>query len=199
MDECHSDIAGQRFGRLVASRSVRHKGAPHWICVCGCGRETGPIAPRKLRAGKSKSCGCARGESVRQVGYLNTRHGHAADGKRSRTYVIWQGMIQRCHNARSKYFSRYGGVGVVVCDRWHDFANFLEDMGEVPETLTIDRWPDNDGNYEPGNCRWATYTDQNRNRRIAVLVDGRPIADQAAELGITYGALYQRFKRAGKL
>lgn len=84
----------------------------------------------------------------------------------TRTYEAWKHMIQRCTNPHAKHFSYYGGRGITVCERWlSSFENFLADMGERPPGLTLDRYPDNDGNYEPDNCRWATWTQQAANRR----------------------------------
>lgn len=81
-------------------------------------------------------------------------------------YKAWVSMLQRCENPKSSVYKWYGGRNISVCERWHDFRNFFADMGERPEGLTLDRWPDKDGNYEPGNCRWATWEEQANNRRL---------------------------------
>lgn len=95
----------------------------------------------------------------------NLRHGHCAPGKNpSRTYVSWSRMKQRCQYAKHHIFHDYGGRGIRVCERWQEFKNFLADMGERPDGKTLDR-KDVDGNYEPGNCRWATRLEQERNKR----------------------------------
>lgn len=91
-------------------------------------------------------------------------HGHTISRAPSRTYVTWSHMIQRCTNPKRPAYARYGGRGITVCDRWLKFENFLADMGERPDGKTLDRFPNNKGNYEPGNCRWATVTEQNQNR-----------------------------------
>jgi len=89
----------------------------------------------------------------------------------TRTYSIWAGMHARCRNPRKKAYPRYGGRGIRVCDRWHDYAAFLADMGEAPACKQIDRI-DNDGNYEPDNCRWASLQEQARNKSTAKLIEG---------------------------
>lgn len=106
-------------------------------------------------------------ERVARVGVPdNTRHGHGASraGKRTPTYVSWNNMIQRATNPRHPAWKNYGGRGITVCARWRDFANFLADMGERPEGLSLDRI-DNDGDYQPSNCRWATRAQQRLNQR----------------------------------
>lgn len=107
-----------------------------------------------------------------------TTHGHARDGQRSITYGSWVAMINRCTNPRQPQYPRYGGRGIKICARWRNsFAAFLEDMGERPTSRhSLDRWPDNDGDYQPGNCRWATMTEQCRNRsttRPVIRSDGK--------------------------
>ena len=97
----------------------------------------------------------------------NTKHGHSSkNGKLSLTYISWQNMKQRCQNPNHSRFKDWGARDIKVCERWQDFTNFLADMGEKPEGLTLDRI-NNDGDYEPGNCRWATWKEQRRNQREA--------------------------------
>jgi hypothetical protein len=133
------------------------------------------------------------------------RHGHAQFGY-SRTYRTWEGMIQRCENPKAYAYERYGGLGITICERWRaDFRNFLADMGERPADKTLDRWPDCYGNYEPGNCRWATRREQNANRRRLktpkhhkrVQINGAeyPMIHQAARaLGVPFATLYYRLR-----
>src|SRR3990170_2164292 len=105
---------------------------------------------------------CANISAARKGKASWVRHGHA--NPKSPTYESWAGMLSRCRNPNQPYYHRYGGRGITVCPRWHKFENFLEDMGERPDGLSLDRI-NNDGNYEPDNCHWATRQEQNMNSR----------------------------------
>lgn len=159
------DISGQKFGRLHAINQTgwhplpTGKRLPVWRCVCDCGRE---ISVRKpyLMSGDTASCGCLRSETTAK---LKAKHGLShADS----TYDIWVLMRQRCNNPKASGYRYYGGKGVSVCERWNAYELFLQDMGPRPDGLTLDR-KDPFGNYEPGNCRWADWFEQNRNKRIS--------------------------------
>lgn len=157
------DITGQRFGRLIAIRPWDGSGRRlKWVCACDCGGESYPTGSA-LRAGKILSCGCLRNE--RLLAAL-VKHGEALGRKRpSPEYSTWISMRNRCNNPKNHAYSYYGGRGISVCERWNDYANFIADMGPRPSpTHSIDR-ENNDGNYEPSNCRWATKTEQAANQR----------------------------------
>ena len=156
-----SNLAGKRFGRLVVRHRVANSkhGHARWLCQCDCG-ETAENYAGDLRRDHVKSCGCLVLESI-------THHGQATRDGCSPAYYSWKGMRERCSNPKCHAWKYYGGRGIAVCNRWlNSFENFLADMGERPDGLTLDRYPDNDGNYEPGNCRWATPKQQANNRRL---------------------------------
>jgi len=127
---------------------------------------------------------------------ISNRHGHTSGDRKSKTYTCWRSMMQRCYRAGDRNFKYYGARGIVVCERWHDFRNFLTDMGTVPDGLTIDRINEN-GNYEFGNCRWATSKTQVRNRRNTVFVtfkgESRPLGEWSEITGINYRCLARRY------
>lgn len=122
-------------------------------------------------------------------------HGHATRGAKSPTYRAWESMLGRCERPSAGGYEFYGGRGIAVCERWHKFENFLADMGERPDGMTLDREESN-GNYEPGNCRWATRKVQNRNRRGTrfITIEGRTLCllDWCAETGINYNTALDR-------
>lgn len=150
-----TDLTGHVFGMLTVEhrepgpRDRAHP--PRWRCRCACGGTTVALASN-LTTGRTQSCGCGR-----------IKHGLS----RTPTWVSWKSMLDRCRAPRGKNHANYAARGIRVCAEWqdeHGFERFLADMGERPEGTTLDR-KDNDGNYEPGNCRWATPVEQRANRR----------------------------------
>lgn len=184
-------LEAQRFGRLTVIELVRREnGFQYWLCLCDCGN-TKVIRGDSLLTGKTLSCKCLNNEIA------SSRATHGRGG--TRLYSAWNAMKQRCHNPNSTEYHNYGGRGIIVCERWRDsFENFLADMGERPEGMSIDRI-DNDGNYEPGNCRWATSAEQARNKRTNNLVTFQnrtlTVMDWARYFKIPRSTLYARVKK----
>lgn len=156
---------GARFGRLEVIGLAPRKGSDRaLICRCECGVERS-FRIKNLRAGTTRSCGCLAQEFIGEhLNKFRTKHGHAKKGNLSPTFNTWNGMIGRCKNPKSNRFDLYGGRGIRVCEQWQSFEGFLADMGVRPAGKTLDRI-NSDGNYESGNCRWATVEEQNKNKR----------------------------------
>lgn len=191
------DITGHKFNRWTVICRVENTklGQARWLCRCDCGNER-QITSATIRQGFSKSCGCLKSELTLA---RNKKHGHSRIGWQSPTYRSWAAMRGRCENPKNSHFAGYGGRGIKVCARWAEFVNFLADMGEKPEGLSIDRI-DVNGNYEPGNCRWATNQQQARNKRNNrfVTANGKTqtVAEWCRETGIN-ASTYDCRVRAG--
>ena len=189
------DLAGLRFTNLTAIVRVEGCRKGKWICRCDCGVEK-KVADWFLIHGKTRSCGCLVVSTNRR---LRLRHGHASNGH-SPEYQAWNHARNRCYNPNDPRYPMYGGRGITMCERWLDsFDNFLSDMGVKPDSkLTLDR-KDNDGNYDPQNCRWATRKAQasNTTRNHLLTVEGKTktISEWSAESGLKTGTIWARVCR----
>ena len=186
-------LVGQRFGRLVVKQEGQARSHSRmWICECECGQIT-IVQGGNLKSGHTKSCGCLSIEITR---ISNRTHGKTGSSE----YNARITMIDRCYNPNIKNFSDYGGRGITVCDRWREsFENFISDMGKKPgKGYSLERI-NNDGPYEPENCRWATRKEQQRNTRRNRLITfhnkTQPLIAWAEELCRPYRLLMKRLNR----
>lgn len=185
-----SEIIGARFGRATVREFLgrNHAALPVVLAACDCGTRF-PVLLRTMQVGNCRSCGCLQRELV---GKRSLVHGDTVRRETTAEYRSWASMIQRCHCKSDGSYPRYGGRGIKVVRRWRKFANFLSDMGRRPSPdHSIDRI-NNSGNYQPGNCRWATDVEQGRNKRnnVYLLVDGVRMlqADAWRHLGFKTGS-----------
>lgn len=174
------DLTGYSFGRLtVISEAGSTRQGLRWLCQCTCGKST-TVAAEAIVSSRTKSCGCLRNEksSARQ-----RKHGQS--GSANKAYTAWAQMRRRCLVKQSANYKHYGARGITICPQWDNFAVFAQDMGVPKIGLSLERIDNNRG-YSPDNCRWATQTDQQRNKRTTKLniVDAR-IAKEMKALGWT--------------
>lgn len=193
-----AELVGQQFGRWRVISNLGKSGEGkvkfyHSLCECECGSRRS-IRNSHLLEGKSKSCGCL----LKEIMAKRIKHGAARAGRVSRTFLIWQGIKSRTSNKNTKTFKNYGGRGIKMCREWfHSFGAFLRDMGEAPQNSTIER-KDNDGDYEPGNCRWATRKEQAQNtrhtRKIWFLGKLTSIEGVSREYGVNSSTIKRRLR-----
>lgn len=194
------DLSGRRFSRLVALAPVHRvsygpsKNVVYYRCVCDCGAKT-DVSAWNLTTQKVQSCGCLAREVMQQVGV-----DHGASG--TPEHEVWMSITKRTTNPNDRFFDRYGGRGIRMCDAWaQSFDRFLADMGPRPSPRHSIERLDNDGDYEPGNCVWAVAKTQARNRSSTVWleIDGerRSMAEWAEIHGISYAMVQQRIKKYG--
>ncbi len=176
MDPRTKDETGNRYGRLtvLGLSANRRDNRATFLCECDCGARV-YLPGAWLRADKVKSCGCLRRDLSRTHGCSGPKH------KRTPEYGSWAAMIQRCTNEHCPGYAAYGAKGIKVCDRWRDFEAFAADMGTRPPGTSLDRWPNPTGDYEPGNCRWATARQQGRNK-VGLVLDEPTVARMRAEM-----------------
>jgi hypothetical protein len=198
-------LKGQIFGRWTVIEDANEKdkfGFRLWVCKCECGTISN-VSGNSLKMGTSLSCGCLRNdrflEAITKHGYGKKRED--SDGYVNSEYCIWQDMKQRCTNPNTPHYPDYGGRGICVYEKWmNSFEAFLSDVGLRPsENHSLDRFPDNDGHYEPGNVRWATRKEQMENRRNSIVVeykgDKKIVSQWAVILGVNHNMIMYHLKR----
>lgn len=187
------NLLHRRFGRLTVIGPARsRKSEQYWPCRCDCGAEI-EAKTALLNRGTVRSCGCMKSDYWRE---RKTRHGLSTTSE----HAIWRTMLARCRTPSSSSYARYGALGVTVCERWHDFENFFADMGPRPSSRhSLDRHPNPSGNYEPGNVRWATYKEQNRNRKsnriVVVRGESMPLVAACEKYRADYFTAVRRLNR----
>jgi len=196
MPRIHQAIpTGTTFGEWTVLKEDIHTPGKNgleyrYLARCSCGTER-VVSCHSLRRGRSQSCGCRR---VELFVARNTKHGH----HNSKTYAIWEAMLDRCRNPSSASYADYGGRGITVCSEWYQFEAFFRDMGEKPPSLSLDRI-DNSRGYESANCRWADAKTQTRNtrRNRFVILSGETMCatDAARRLCIDPPSLWERVKK----
>jgi hypothetical protein len=184
------NLSGRKFGLLTVIGFAGYRRSAYWLCRCECGNEKA-VAAHNLTRGHHASCGC--GMQFRVESPVESQP----------EFDSYSAMIDRCHNPNSKSWGRYGGRGITVCEKWRQgFWFFVDDMGPRPSPLhSLDRFPDRNGNYEPGNVRWATPKQQQRNRNVTWEVEFRggtkPLSEWAELLGLNYRTVQARIWKRG--
>lgn len=176
------DIRGQRFGRLVVTAIAEAARKPKWVCVCDCGAQRS-VRADALLSGVTKSCGCLSADTARET---SVTHGMSTSAE----YTAWVNMRRRCEDQKSRHYANYGGRGVKVHEGWRgSFEAFFACVGRRPSPRhQLDRWPDNNGDYCPGNVRWASREDNQKNRRCSRIwiIDGQQFSSPR-EAAVAFG------------
>lgn len=181
---------GDRYNFLTALEDTGRKSGSNarWKFLCDCGK-THECVAASVKRGLTKSCGCIRGKTAN-----NLKHGKTG----TQEYRLWRGIRNRCYNSDASHYKRYGARGIKMCARWQNFENFLADMGSKPSGMSLERI-DNNGDYEPDNCRWATPREQanNRSNNRRITFDGvtMNVNEWAAKLGISTPTLIRRLNK----
>lgn len=183
-------VINDKFGKLTVKNIFREFKSGQYRtmieCLCDCGKKT-KVRMENLKNGVSKSCGCLQLEKV-------TKHGMS----RTREWNTWEGMVKRCHSKKHIAYKRYGGRGILVCDKWRKFEGFFDDMGYAPKLKTLDRI-NNDKGYYKENCRWATRKEQQNNTRTNHFLEYKgkrmTVKQWSEETGIRYGTLLMRINK----
>jgi hypothetical protein len=191
------NLLGGQFGRLTVVEKTNKRGssgAVFWKCLCECGK-TKDVSSSCLRTEQTKSCGCLFLDMAAAKGKAKHKHGMT----NTSTYRSWGGMKQRCYNPNNKKYHRYGALGITVCDEWfNSFQKFLDDMGECPKGMSIDRIDVSNGYYKE-NCRWATQKEQqnNRSNNVIITVGESPMtmSEYCSKHGLNSDKVQQRLKR----
>lgn len=161
------DLTGQKIGRWLVLGYIGGQRQARFLCRCKCGTER-IVYGSRLSQGGSRSCGCYSRDATR---IRSTKHGECKGPKSTPEYTTWRCMLNRCENPKNMHYKYYGARGIKVCARWKTFTEFLNDMGRKPSLGHSIERIDNDGNYEPENCKWATRQEQRRNRRAKTPLD----------------------------
>lgn len=194
-------IIGNKFHRLTVTElsDVNKHRKRHWICRCECGKYTRAISTSELSRGTVKSCGCLNDETRKALNkYKGITHGMSGENPE---YRAWASIKERCYNGTCKPYHMYGGRGITMCEDWiHNFPAFLRYVGARPSPKhSIDRFPDNNGNYEPNNIRWATQKQQCENRRSSIHINHNGVtmimSDWARHFGIKPCTLSAHIRR----
>jgi len=191
------DLTSRRFGRLVVLEVIgddEPTRTKYWRCACDCGNFKS-VRHAYLLSGTTTSCGCRLQEVYKNMHSIAvTKHGCESNP----LYPTWRNMMARCYDPKDPRYRTYGARGVTVCERWHNIRNFIADMGSRPPGLTLER-KDNDAEYSPENCCWATRTEQARNRTITLLIEFqgeiKPLIEWCEQFSMPYKLVYERLYR----